>query len=80
MTNADDTAFPIVHPDGKGVQYYGLGKRELFAAMAMQGMLSNSSYVAAASRVAEEEGITGVESISRAARQHADGLLAELAK
>lgn len=28
------TAFPIVHPDGKGVQYYGMTLRDYFAAKA----------------------------------------------
>lgn len=44
MSNGNDTAFPIVHPDGSGVQYFGLGKREYFAAMALQGILANSMY------------------------------------
>lgn len=33
-------AFPIVHPDGLGVQYYGMSLRDYFAAKAMQGMIS----------------------------------------
>ncbi|MEW6316261.1 MAG: hypothetical protein AB1670_07695 [Pseudomonadota bacterium] len=39
--NADPgTAFPIVHPDGRGVQYFGLTMRDYFAAKAMQGLLA----------------------------------------
>lgn len=39
--NADPgTAFPIVHPDGRGVQYFGLTMRDYFAAKAMQTLLS----------------------------------------
>ena len=33
------TAFPIVHPDGRGVQYFGLTMRDYFAAKAMQAIL-----------------------------------------
>ena len=34
--NADPgTAFPIVHPDGRGVQYFGLTMRDYFAAKAI---------------------------------------------
>jgi len=36
MTNANDTAFPIFETGGAG-----FSKREYFAAMAMQGFLSN---------------------------------------
>lgn len=32
MKNEDSPAFPIVHPDGKGVQYYGMTLRDYFAA------------------------------------------------
>lgn len=38
--NADPgTAFPIVHPDGRGVQCFGLTMRDYFAAKAMQAIL-----------------------------------------
>jgi hypothetical protein len=32
-------AFPVVHPDGSGVQYFGIGIRDYFAAKALQGMI-----------------------------------------
>lgn len=35
------TAFPIVHPDGKGVQYYGMTLRDYFAAKALQGICAH---------------------------------------
>lgn len=38
----DETAFPIVHPDGKGVQYFGITMRDYFAAKAMQAMISTA--------------------------------------
>ena len=37
MTNAENTAYPV---KGLGPHYMGLTKRELFAAMAMQGLLN----------------------------------------
>ena len=39
MTTANEAAFPLISPDGMAVNQ-GLTKREYFAAMAMQGMLS----------------------------------------
>ncbi len=33
-------AFPVVHPDGKGVQYFGMSLRDYFAANAMAGLLT----------------------------------------
>ena len=44
MSNEKDsggTAFPIIHPDGMGVQYWGISVRDYFAAKAMQGILSS---------------------------------------
>lgn len=42
MTNGADTAFPAWEMGGQGPEptNFGLTKREMFAAMAMQGMLS----------------------------------------
>jgi len=37
----DGPAFPIVHPDGAGVQYYGMTLRDYFAAKAMQGFCAD---------------------------------------
>lgn len=34
------TAFPIVHPNGAGVQYFGMSLRDYFAAKSINGMLS----------------------------------------
>ena len=33
-------AFPVIHPDGSGVQYFGISIRDYFAAKAMQGILA----------------------------------------
>lgn len=35
------TAFPVVHPDGKGVQYFGMTLRDYFAANATDGDVSD---------------------------------------
>lgn len=49
MSNDQDggTAFPVVHPDGKGVQYYGMSLRDYFAAKYMAahvaGWLANDN-------------------------------------
>lgn len=46
MIEKDDggAAFPVVWPDDKGVQYYGLSMRDYFAAKAMQGYWSDSRF------------------------------------
>ena len=41
----EEPAFPIVHPDGSGVQYFGMSLRDYFAAKAMQGRLAAPGYV-----------------------------------
>lgn len=55
-------------------EWRGLTKRELFAAMAMQGMLSNAYYAEEADQ-SERSG-----SLASAAVWNADALLQELAK
>lgn len=39
-TDVGGPALPIIHPDGRGVQYWGLSIRDYFATCAMQGLLS----------------------------------------
>jgi len=41
-----EPAFPIVHPDGSGVQYFGMSLRDYFAAKALQGMFANDALLA----------------------------------
>ncbi len=60
-------AFPIVHPDGQGVQYYGMSLRDYFAAKAMQGRLAVPGYV-------------DVEQGAAMAYRMADAMLKERAK
>lgn len=64
MTKPEDNAFPW---DDVG-PHPGLTKREYFAAMAMQGMLSNPAYR------------TNCDKIAEWALQHAGALIAELSK
>ncbi len=63
--NGNDNAFPS-SPD-KYEPEFGLTKRELIAAMAMQGMLANS-----------ELGVANVGLIAGWAVQHADALIERL--
>ena len=37
----DGPAFPIVHPDGSGVQYYGMTLRDYFAVRATEQDIEN---------------------------------------
>lgn len=68
-------AFPVPLNSGESYKTHapcdGLTKRELIAAMAMQGILANPYY-------AQESSASG--SFATAAMYHADALLAELAK
>lgn len=63
----DSPAFPIVHPDGAGVQYYGMTLRDYFAAKAMQGTLAAQARCSAEKR-------------AESAYELADAMLAERAK
>lgn len=48
------TAFPIVHPDGSGVQYFGMSLRDYFAANALQGQMQREQgFVKYAAHIAE---------------------------
>jgi hypothetical protein len=86
MSNeAIDAAFPVPHftrPDGD-IEWgsFGLTKREMFAAMAMQGLLSNSGGPIQANGMTGW-GLTNVthDQVAAVAARFADALLAELAK
>ena len=62
------TAFPIVHPDGSGVQYFGMTLRDYLAAKASAGMLANYNV------------INTPEHVAQMAYAHADAMLKERAK
>jgi len=69
MKNSEQPINPLPSDvDSSKVECIGLTKREYFAAMAMQGMLANSSYT------------DSIEGIAKAAVAYSDALLAELDK
>jgi len=73
MSNANDSAFPLAANFIAGDEVtYGLNKRELFAAMAMQGLCAGSSALADCESTSK--------AMARMAVADADALLAELAK
>lgn len=85
MTNPNDPAFPFVHIDEmKGpildqlAQSRGLTKREYFAAMAMQGILSNNDTTEAITVLAERREMTPSKLTALVALEYADDLIAEL--
>jgi hypothetical protein len=67
-------AFPVVHPDGKGVQYYGMSLRDYFAAKAMQ------EGVSVLMDVDEHDADRVIKLIARASYMVADAMLKERAK
>lgn len=82
MTNGNDSAFQFssietehTKEDGSKIwdMKYGLTKREQFAAMAMQGILSNPMV----NELVKERGFNGVADL---AADHADALIESLNK
>lgn len=78
MTNPNDTINPQLTYEQRGGDTYqytdgGLTKREYFAAMAMQGMLSNDAFV-------DSDNDISIAWIGVASRRFADALIAELNK
>lgn len=74
MTNPNDPAFPCYHstaPSGA----HGLTRREVFAALALQGILANPHTMEA---VAPAKGEKTVEFLCECAAQAADALIAAL--
>lgn len=69
-----DADFPNLEPSG------GLTKRELFAAMAMQAMVSSYDMIAAALNVGAKTDVEAKDVIARGAISYADALIAELEK
>lgn len=86
MKNADKPISPIV--DKYGVvsdknaistgTLSGLTKREHFAAMAMQGILSNAEILGQIAEITESHNL--LSTLARMSTDHADALLAELEK
>lgn len=77
--NSERLAFPL---DAGSLLETGLTKRELIAAMAMQGLLSNPGGPVQASNASGWQSTTNCShgDVSNEAVQFADALLAELAK
>jgi len=63
-------AFPVVHPDGKGVQYYGMSLRDYFAAKAANGICAHQ----------DTWGLSDSEKIAKFSYELADAMLKERAK
>lgn len=76
MDNGNEPAYPVeaqkIQPNGEWSEpdHYGMTKREVFAAMAMQGLAADGSELTA----------TAVKWHAEKAVELADALLAELAK
>lgn len=68
-SNANDPAYPHHKEDSHGFPVMGLTKRELFAAMAMQGFLANPT---------TPDRVNDIKELARDAAFAADALLAEL--
>lgn len=67
MTQKDELAFPMMVD---GIPYVGLEKREYFAAIALQGLMANSSFYESAGMNPEQ--------FARRAVQCADALINQL--
>lgn len=70
MSDIDNggAAFPVVHPDGLGVQYFGLSIRDYFAAKALQSILALGDMY-------DYEGLPAVEALPIHAYALADAML-----
>lgn len=73
MSNSNEPAYPTATMPG-------LTKRELLAAMAMQGLLANADAIRSTTTKAPVLEIRPSEAMARASVNYADALLAELAK
>lgn len=83
MSKANEPAFPLQSPDDHWSlkNLPGLTKREYFAAMAMQGMLSsfsNPQSIAQLNDVASRRELTANTLMAKMATKYADALLQEL--
>lgn len=82
--NPNDPAFDDVDYMSSGGHvhdhYKNLTKREYFAAMAMQGIISSPSQVAWATERLDDDAITMQSDVAKLAKSIADALIAELSK
>lgn len=76
----NEAAFPVVHPDGSGVQYFGMSLRDYLAAKSLQGMLANDEAIQRFRNMAMCEHFECDTLVATAAYSMADAMLAERAK
>ncbi|BES59846.1 hypothetical protein [Dysgonomonas capnocytophagoides] len=79
-TQSQDSAFGFAAtlPNEEAIYNHGLTKRELFAAMAMQGLLGNQDMILTTMRVSDDDNL--FVSLSKAAVEISDTLIQELNK
>lgn len=75
ITEQSDGAFPVNDVEGQIVEY-GLTKREFFAALSLQGILSNDEAI----KVIIENKADLLETVALGAVKAADALIVELNK
>ena len=72
-------AFPVLDDPGSGVlqcRHPGMMLRDFFAAKAMQGYMANMPLLDAVTRTGEAKGLSAAETVSLAAYELADKMLA----
>lgn len=82
-STADESAFPVATHDTEGrtgVIEYGLTKREYFAAMAMQGLMTKDYIKLNLSEQNVYDGWQSVEMVAKLSVLMADALLSALSK
>lgn len=78
LTKPNDTTFPVVVTKSREVEIgTGLTKREYFAAMALQGLLSNASYM---NDYNKDKYLLKPWTVSKVAIEYANALIVELNK
>lgn len=85
LTDCDNGSLPaspckLELNNGFVASFHGLSKRELFAAMAMQGLLANPDVMIGMRDASKDLGMDSDALVAGTAREVADALLAELAK
>ena len=81
MTRADEPAFPLQDAGVSKINACaGLTKREYFAAMAMQGLLSNWEWMRGLDRTCLKREVSMEFGVAMASMSYADALLAALEK
>ena len=74
MQAGNESAFPVVWPDDKGVQFYGISVRDYFAAKAMAALIGHES------KDYCNRGAQAVPKLATWAYEYADAMLEARAK